>query len=88
MHLLKWEMQPERRSGSWRSTIRIQRRDLLRLLKWMPSLRRLLERELREIYTDTVEDALRETGLLNNPWPEECLFTLDQIFDLKFLPER
>src|SRR5438105_12801289 len=31
-HLLKWEHQPERRSGSWRGTIRAQRRELRQLL--------------------------------------------------------
>src|ERR1700722_3187285 len=31
-HLLKWEHQPERRSGSWRGTIREQRRELRQLL--------------------------------------------------------
>src|SRR5262245_11736870 len=30
-HLLKWEHQPEGRSGSWRGTIREQRRELRQL---------------------------------------------------------
>ena len=37
-HLLKWEYQSEKRSRSWLSTIRVQRRDLLRLLKDSPVL--------------------------------------------------
>lgn len=32
-HLLKWERQPEIRSGSWRGTIREQRRELRQLLE-------------------------------------------------------
>src|SRR5260370_25239325 len=32
-HLLKWEHQPEGRSGSWRGTIREQRRELRQLLE-------------------------------------------------------
>ena len=31
-HLLKWEHQPEKRSGSWRGTILEQRRELRQLL--------------------------------------------------------
>jgi len=86
MHLLKWETHPEHRSGSWRSTIRTQRRDLLELLESMPSLRRQLNRELPKIYNRAVEEALEETGLLSNPWPADCPLTLDQILDLGFLP--
>ena len=32
-HLLKWDFQPERRSGSWRGTILAQRRELRLLLE-------------------------------------------------------
>src|SRR3954463_11425889 len=31
-HLLKWEQQPQNRTGSWRGTIREQRRELKQLL--------------------------------------------------------
>src|SRR5688572_10266505 len=32
-HLLKWEYQPERRSGSWRGTLLEQQRELRQLLE-------------------------------------------------------
>ena len=32
-HLLKWDYQPEKRSKSWRATVREQRREILRLLQ-------------------------------------------------------
>ena len=38
-HLLKWEYQSQKRSRSWLATIRVQRRDLLRLLEESPSLK-------------------------------------------------
>jgi hypothetical protein len=41
-HMLKWQVQPERRSRSWTSTINLQRRELKKLLDEMPSLRRFL----------------------------------------------
>src|SRR5437667_12022577 len=34
-HLLKWKFQPTRRGRSWKATIRLQRPELLRLLKRM-----------------------------------------------------
>ena len=44
-HLLKWEYQPGQRSASWAGTIRVQRKDLGKLLKDNPSLRRYLATE-------------------------------------------
>ncbi|MFN9831460.1 MAG: DUF29 domain-containing protein, partial [Pseudanabaena sp.] len=41
-HLLKWAYQPEKRSKSWRSTIREQRKEVLELLKENPSLKSYL----------------------------------------------
>ncbi|MGA0200640.1 MAG: DUF29 domain-containing protein, partial [Prochlorotrichaceae cyanobacterium] len=38
-HLLKWDYQPQKRSKSWRVTIREQRREILQLLKENPSLK-------------------------------------------------
>src|SRR6476661_3554616 len=38
-HLLKWEHQPEQRSRSWLATIRVQRRETLKLLSENPSLK-------------------------------------------------
>jgi hypothetical protein len=38
-HLLKWDFQPTHRSKGWLSTIREQRRQILRLLKQSPSLK-------------------------------------------------
>jgi ribosomal protein L29 len=37
-HLLKWQFQPDRRSGSWFLSIREQRRAIARLLAQNPSL--------------------------------------------------
>jgi hypothetical protein len=36
-HLLKWKAQPERQSRSWELTIRVQRKDLAKLLSENPS---------------------------------------------------
>jgi Domain of unknown function DUF29 len=49
-HLLKWQHQPQYRSRSWLATIRIQRRDTLRLIKDNPRLKPYLEEALIEAY--------------------------------------
>ena len=49
-HLLKWEYQPGRRTINWRSAIRVNRRDLGKLLEqqdFAKSCRERLRRELR-----------------------------------------
>ena len=48
-HLLKWQYQPDQRSASWSGTIRVQRKDLQKLLKDSPSLRRFLDHRSRSI---------------------------------------
>src|ERR1700745_1414118 len=48
-HLLKWEYQPDHRSGSWRGTIRAQRRELRQLLE-SGTLRNHAEAVLADAY--------------------------------------
>ncbi len=86
MHLIKWQWQPDHRSRSWRSTINIQRRDLLRLLKQNPSLHARLGEFLTAAYTEACEDAFEEMGLLNWTFPAECPYTVEQILDDAFWP--
>ncbi len=86
-HLLKWKYQPEKRSESWRSRVRTQRRELDRLFKESPSLRAVLPSSVAEAYPDAVEDASGETGLPENVFPAKCPFTSDQVLDGRFLPE-
>jgi len=45
-HLLKWKVQTERRSRSWELTIRVQRKDLAKLLTENPSLQPYLNESL------------------------------------------
>jgi hypothetical protein len=53
-HLLKWRRQPERRSGSWTASIKVQRRGLERHLADNPSLRARLPAALANAYADAV----------------------------------
>jgi hypothetical protein len=79
-HLLKWEYQAERRSSSWLMTIRVQRRDTQELLEENLSLKPYLEEALQKIYESGRDLAVGETNLPLKTFPENCSYTLDEIF--------
>jgi hypothetical protein len=85
-HLLKWEYQPDKRSRSWRSTMAVQRRELTRLFRLSPSLRRKVPAAVAEVYRDAMEDAALETSLPEESFPRECPFSPKEILDRDFLP--
>jgi hypothetical protein len=85
-HLLKWEYQPQRRSRSWLATIRVQRRDTLRLLKDNPSLKPYLEDALAEVYENGRDLAMGETDLPEQTFPKMCAYSLAEILDNSFYP--
>jgi Domain of unknown function DUF29 len=85
-HLLKWEYQPQHRSRSWLATLRVQRRDLLRLLKDNPSLTPYLDDALQESYENARDLAMGDTDLPEQTFPPRCLYSLTEIFDDRFYP--
>jgi Domain of unknown function DUF29 len=86
-HLLKWQVQPERRGRSWRDTLIEQRRQAEKLLKESPSLRPQLLDLRDEAYPDALRDAVRDTGLRPQTFPAECPFSVAQILDPTYVPE-
>ena len=86
-HLLKWKFQPSGRGRSWKATIRVQRDELLHLLRTMPSLRPYLREQLPEVYGVAVEGAIAETDLQDDVFPPTCPLSLDQILEADFFPE-
>ena len=86
MHLLKWQFQPMYRSGSWRSTIRVQRGRIERLLKESPSLRREVLDLSREEYAGAREAASAETGFALRTFPRALPYAPEQILDDEFYP--
>lgn len=86
-HLLKYRYQPNRRSNSWRATIREHRRRVRDELADSPSLRPYTERILDNCYQDTREAAADESGLPIVTFPAACPFALGQTLDRNFLPE-
>jgi hypothetical protein len=85
-HLLKWFYQPQSRSRSWLATIRVQRRDLWRLLKDNPSLQSYLEEALLEAYANARDLAMAETDLPAATFPLNCPYQLTEILSESFYP--
>lgn len=85
-HLLKWEYQAKRRSRSWLMTIRVQRRDIQELLEENPSLKPYLEEALQKIYESGRDLAVGETNLPLKTFPDNCPYTLEEIFRDGFYP--
>jgi len=77
-HLLKWEYQPDRRSGSWRGAIREQRRELRQLLE-RGTLHNHAEAILADAYAEARRQAADETELDPDVFPAEDVRGLDEL---------
>ena len=86
MHLLKWHYQPDQRSGSWDSTIRTQRAEILQILLDSPSLRRDVSAFVQEKYDMARRNAAAETALPLATFPADCPFVPDEILTEEWLP--
>ncbi|MEH2438232.1 MAG: DUF29 domain-containing protein [Nostoc sp.] len=87
VHLLKWQFQPEKRSGSWEGSIIEHRRRVKEALDDSPSLKSYLESVFGECYPQAVKQAKAETGLLVESFPLVCPYQLPEVTDDEFLPE-
>jgi Domain of unknown function DUF29 len=87
LHLLKWQAQPALRGASWRKTLRTQRREIRKLLKQSPSLRRQVPELMREAYLDALKDAVDETGLPADRFPVDCPYQPDDVLAEGYLPD-
>lgn len=85
-HLLKWQFQPERQSGSWQRTIKEQRKALGFHLKQVPSLKpKLKDPEwLEAIWSDAVTIAINETGM--GGFSEACPWSMNDVLSQDWLP--
>jgi hypothetical protein len=86
-HLLKWQYQPEFRSGSWKGSIVEHRRRIREALSDSPSLKHYLEEVFAGCYLDAVEQASAETGLPVETFPQECPYTSAEVLNSNFLSE-
>jgi hypothetical protein len=86
-HLLKWEYQPDSRSGSWKGTMNEQRNRIRDLLLDSPSLKPYLDEILSECYQRGRRAASDETELPLDAFPAECPYTLEQSLNSDFFPK-
>jgi hypothetical protein len=86
-HLLKWQYQPEKRTPSWRATIREQRRQVTLLLQDNPSFKARIKEAMAGGYADGRKQAADETGLPLATFPETCAYTWEQLTDEDWLPD-
>lgn len=86
-HLLKWKVQPRKRSRSWRATVVTQRHEIKAILEDSPSLRRRLASARKSNYERAVARAAAETGLSVNIFPPDCPFSNEEILEAGLLPD-
>ena len=86
-HLLKWTYQPERRSKSWRNSLRVARQQIAKRVRRSPSLRPQLPTLVRDAYSDARKRAMDQTELPLVTFSEVCPWPPAQVLDEDFLPE-
>jgi len=86
-HLLKWQFQGEKRTNSWRATLREQRRRILDVIEESPSLKRYPGEKLDRAYIIGRGAAIDQTRLPESTFPETCPYTIEQVLDPDFLPD-
>lgn len=87
MHLLKWQYQPDKRTNSWRTTIKEHRNRLEDDFAGSPSLKNYFLEVFDECYQKARDLASSETGLSIYVFPTECPFHPDLVLESDFLPE-
>lgn len=83
-HLLKWKYQASHRSGSWSSTISEQQIQIESLLLDSPSLNSYLEDIFNKCYQKAREKAAKETKLNIFTFPEENIFSINNVLNFDF----
>jgi hypothetical protein len=90
-HLLKWSYEPEGRrlsEHSWRATIAHARKSVRELADESPSFKPQMQDFFSAAYSDALAQAVAETNLPKRTFPAACPWTLDQVMDDDFWPER
>ena len=86
-HLLKWQLQPDRRGRSWRLTLAEQRDSVIDHLADNPSLRGQLSDILVRAWRAGLRAAQSETDLDLDIFPRANPWSTAQILDDEFFPE-
>ncbi|OIP15426.1 MAG: DUF29 domain-containing protein [Comamonadaceae bacterium CG_4_10_14_3_um_filter_60_42] len=88
MHLIKWQFQAHKRTGSWALTMKEQRRMCLRRIQKTPSLAPLLTDAewLDDVWIDAKALAEKETGIDQGTLPEICPWAMADVLTEAWLP--
>ena len=86
VHLLRWQFQHDRRSGSWEGSIIEHRRRIREAIDDSPSLQPYLESIFVECYLQAVKQAKAETQLPLETFPLQCPYQLAEVLNDQFLP--
>lgn len=87
LHLLKWQYQPSKQSGSWRGSIREHRIRIQEVHGDSPSLKSFYIASVAASYQKARQLAADETGLDISIFPKECPYPPEQILESEFLPK-
>jgi hypothetical protein len=88
VHLLKWSFQLNKRKHGWAATIREQRRRISKRIETSPSLAGYPAEVVAEEYADARLTAADETRLALASFPTVCPFTIAEILDPDFWPDK
>ena len=85
-HLLKWQYQPSLRCGSWRSSIRTQRREINLILTDSPSLKKksMEINEDERMFKKVLKDVVSDTGLQIQFLPKTNPYKLEDVLNEDF----
>lgn len=87
MHLLKYKDRSQKRSNSWRSSIREHRQRLKKAFRNSPSLKKYYLEIFDECYADARDLAADETSLPLQTFSLTCPFTTDEALNPDYLPD-
>ena len=85
-HLLKWQLQPERRGRSWEGSIDAQREEIQELFMFSPSLKSQIDLFYPIAYKKAKALLKKETPIDLTLLQESCPYTPEEILDDEFLP--
>ena len=87
-HLLKWQVQPERRSDGWVDSMLHAQIEAQTILEDSPSLSPELPTFVARAYTQARRVAARETRLDLVRFPDTCAWTPEDLLDPETVPEK
>jgi Domain of unknown function DUF29 len=85
-HILKWQFQPEHRSGGWHATVLHQQFELADMAS-SGVLRTHAEAVLGHSYANAIKQAVAETGLSQDTFPQQCPYSVEELLTVDPLAE-